>query len=114
MQRLFSAFPSGWPACGLFLLRMTCSIPLLFNSPANAPLWIALLSWALAALVLAGFWTPAAAGVQTLMQAGFVFFAGPASIHLLFAAVNLSVAMIGPGAWSIDARLYGRKRIDIK
>jgi uncharacterized membrane protein YphA (DoxX/SURF4 family) len=26
--------------------------------------------------------------------------------------LSLSLAMIGPGAWSIDARLFGRKQID--
>jgi hypothetical protein len=27
--------------------------------------------------------------------------------------IGLSLAMLGPGAWSIDARLFGRKRIDV-
>jgi uncharacterized membrane protein YphA (DoxX/SURF4 family) len=30
----------------------------------------------------------------------------------LFAAVGLALALLGPGSWSIDARLFGRKRID--
>ncbi len=29
------------------------------------------------------------------------------------ALVPLSLAVLGPGAWSIDARIYGRKRIRV-
>jgi hypothetical protein len=28
------------------------------------------------------------------------------------AVLGVALAMIGPGAWSIDARLFGRKHID--
>jgi putative oxidoreductase len=34
-------------------------------------------------------------------------------IHIFLAILAVSVAMLGPGAWSIDARLFGRKRFDI-
>jgi uncharacterized membrane protein YphA (DoxX/SURF4 family) len=34
-------------------------------------------------------------------------------IHIFLAIVAVSTAMLGPGAWSIDARLFGRKRIDL-
>jgi hypothetical protein len=34
-------------------------------------------------------------------------------IAILQAALGAVLAMVGPGAWSIDARLFGRKRIDI-
>jgi putative oxidoreductase len=33
--------------------------------------------------------------------------------HIFLAMLAVSVAMLGPGAWSIDARLFGRKRFDI-
>jgi hypothetical protein len=29
------------------------------------------------------------------------------------ALIGMSLVMLGPGSWSIDARLYGRKRIDL-
>jgi hypothetical protein len=35
-------------------------------------------------------------------------------IHVFLAVIAASVAMLGPGAWSMDARLYGRKRFDIE
>jgi putative oxidoreductase len=34
-------------------------------------------------------------------------------IHILLAVLALGVAMLGPGAWSIDGRLFGRKRFDL-
>jgi hypothetical protein len=32
-------------------------------------------------------------------------------IAILLAGLGATVAMIGPGVWSIDAQLYGRKHI---
>jgi uncharacterized membrane protein YphA (DoxX/SURF4 family) len=34
-------------------------------------------------------------------------------IHIFLAVLSVSVALLGPGAWSIDARLFGRKRFVI-
>ena len=33
--------------------------------------------------------------------------------HALLAIVALSLVFLGPGAWSVDALLFGRKRIAI-
>jgi hypothetical protein len=34
-------------------------------------------------------------------------------LHILLAILAASVAMLGPGAWSVDSRLFGRKRFEI-
>ncbi len=34
-------------------------------------------------------------------------------VHVFLAALSVCVAMLGPGAWSLDAHLFGRKRFDI-
>jgi hypothetical protein len=36
-----------------------------------------------------------------------------AGIPIMLATFGATLAMIGPGAWSIDARLFGRKHIEI-
>jgi len=36
-----------------------------------------------------------------------------AGIPLMLATLGATMAMIGPGAWSIDARLFGRKHFEI-
>jgi putative oxidoreductase len=34
-------------------------------------------------------------------------------MHVRLGALGAALAMLGPGAWSVDARLFGRKRIEI-
>jgi uncharacterized membrane protein YphA (DoxX/SURF4 family) len=34
--------------------------------------------------------------------------------RLVLAALSLSLAMLGPGAWSLDARRFGRKVFEIR
>jgi uncharacterized membrane protein YphA (DoxX/SURF4 family) len=73
----------------------------------------------MAALVLlAGLWTRFTAGVLAIYELWIAFSAGFAPtgeqwIHILLAALSASVAMLGPGAWSIDARRFGRKVFDV-
>jgi uncharacterized membrane protein YphA (DoxX/SURF4 family) len=33
--------------------------------------------------------------------------------HILLAILAISLAMLGPGAWSVDAQIFGRKRITV-
>jgi uncharacterized membrane protein YphA (DoxX/SURF4 family) len=73
----------------------------------------------MAALVLlAGLWTRFTAGALAVYELWMAFSAGLAPsgeqrIHILLAALSASVAMLGPGAWSIDSRRFGRKVFDI-
>jgi uncharacterized membrane protein YphA (DoxX/SURF4 family) len=34
-------------------------------------------------------------------------------LSIMVTAIAAGLAMLGPGAWSLDARLFGRKRISI-
>jgi uncharacterized membrane protein YphA (DoxX/SURF4 family) len=66
-------------------------------------------------LLLAGLWTPVAGALKTLIELWIIFSSGDAVVaHLLRAMLGVSLVMLGPGAWSVDARLFGRKRIDIR
>ena len=121
MQRLFSTFPNGWPGCGLLLLRVACGAPLLvigsaklWGGPVDAAFWIELCSCLTALLTLAGLWTPVAASSQAVLQCVLAFVGGTFEWgHLALAITDISLVMLGPGSSSIDARLYGRKRIDL-
>lgn len=63
-------------------------------------------------LILAGLWTPAAGLLAGVVEAWIAFTQpGTQSLAIILAVLGISLAMIGPGAWSIDARLYGRKQI---
>jgi putative oxidoreductase len=65
-----------------------------------------------AVLIWIGLWTPLAAVTALAVQIIVITLAHHLNVPLVvFAAANVSLAMLGPGAWSIDARLFGRKRI---
>ncbi len=121
MQRFFSTFPNEWPGAGLLLLRLTLAGVLFADAAAAlggnaATQIIAAAGEALAgALIAIGLWTPIAGVVVCLLQLGAVLLSdGTIGPHLLQAAVGLCLALLGPGAWSIDARLFGRRRVEIK
>lgn len=64
-------------------------------------------------LLLAGLWTPLSGTLIALLEVWITFsFAADPLIHIVLATLGATLAMIGPGAWSIDARLFGRKRIE--
>jgi len=66
-------------------------------------------------LLLAGLWTPVAGASQAIIEVWIFFSRGDGeNLHFLLAALGVSLVMLGPGAWSVDARLFGRKRIDIR
>jgi putative oxidoreductase len=66
----------------------------------------------LAVLIWIGLWTPLAAVTGAAIQICVAVLEHRFHLSLLiFAAAGLSLALLGPGAWSIDARLFGRKRI---
>jgi hypothetical protein len=52
--------------------------------------------------------------LQAILQIEVIFTPGNVIIHVLPAAMGVSLVMLGPGAWSVDALLFGRKRIDIR
>jgi uncharacterized membrane protein YphA (DoxX/SURF4 family) len=66
-------------------------------------------------LLLVGLWTPAAGLVVVVLEAWLLFVRpqDPWS-HILLATLCGALALLGPGAWSADARLYGWKRVDIR
>ena len=64
-------------------------------------------------LLFLGLWTPVAGTLVAAVEAWVAFSkSGDAHIAILLAALGASLAMIGPGAWSIDAQLFGRKHIE--
>jgi uncharacterized membrane protein YphA (DoxX/SURF4 family) len=73
-----------------------------------------LLAAGAAALLLVGFWTPVAGVLMAVAELSLAFsHAADPSMHILLGALGGALAMLGPGAWSVDARLFGRKRIHI-
>jgi uncharacterized membrane protein YphA (DoxX/SURF4 family) len=121
VQRLFSTFPEGWPGAGLLFLRFAAAIPVLelgieglATTPLPDHLLLHLIAGGAATLLLAGFWTPIAGLVLAATEIGLAFSQSyDPWLHVLLGALGAALAMLGPGAWSVDARLFGRKRIHI-
>jgi len=66
-------------------------------------------------LLLLGLWTPVAGTLIAVVETWIVFsHASNPLISIMLAILGATLAMIGPGAWSIDARLFGRKHIDTR
>jgi len=66
-------------------------------------------------LLMLGLWTPIAGTLIIVVELCFVFL-GTAHLraNILLGAVGAALAALGPGVRSIDALLYGRKRLDIR
>jgi len=63
-------------------------------------------------LILGGLWTPVVGVLAGILEVWIgLIQPGTQSSALILATLSISLAMIGPGTWSIDAQLYGRKRI---
>ena len=119
MQRLFSTFADGWPGRGILLLRILAGSALICHGIADTSLHahaglftLQILGAAAGLLILGGLWTPVA-GVLAGIVEMWIAFSEPTSqpFAIALATLGISLAMIGPGAWSIDARLYGRKQL---
>ena len=120
MQRLFSSFADGWPGAGLLLLRLMAGSGLLYGSivsarlPFDIPQLVPLVFAAVCgAMLVIGLFTPFAGIMAAAVEVWTAFSTGYRLPPIGLAGLCLSLAMIGPGAWSIDARVFGRKQIDL-
>lgn len=130
MQRLFSAFPGGWPGVGLLLLRVAVGsaavaqgVRYIVDGDPALVTWVAgAAAIASGALLVVGFLTPGAGAVVVLGCAlmalvpvpPFNANAGSDRLTIAFlAVVAAAIIPLGPGAFSFDARLFGRREIVI-
>jgi uncharacterized membrane protein YphA (DoxX/SURF4 family) len=124
-----SDYPRGRQAIALLALRLMVGATLLFQGASCLSLWnsVAQLSFSIAALLggtllIAGFLTPVVAVLIALPSIAAVFLQTTLCKSTLFdtklsaifaAGVLLALSLLGPGALSIDARVFGRRRIII-
>ena len=73
-----------------------------------------MLSIGLGLLLLAGLWTPVAGTLVAAEALWNVFASGHPWRWIMQATLCAALALIGPGAWSIDARLFGWRRLEIR
>jgi uncharacterized membrane protein YphA (DoxX/SURF4 family) len=118
VQRLFSMFPPGLPGLALLLLRVSVAIALLLDVYGHRealPDWVHVLVILISLVVSVGYLTPIAAAAALACHA-FIGLAvgaeaGSAVTALVFALNALALALLGPGAYSLDSRRFGRRLV---
>jgi hypothetical protein len=120
LRRLYSNFAGGWPGIGLLLLRLAIGIALVISAGSALPnisaISVAVLSVLLVAaafFLILGLYTPIAGNVVAVIEScRAIMIPADRLVYLLVATVGAALAMLGPGLWSIDARLFGCRRIE--
>jgi uncharacterized membrane protein YphA (DoxX/SURF4 family) len=131
LQRLFSSFPDSFPGAALLVLRVLVGGIALYqgylyvarSGPWSAGALLACLLLAVSGCcLLIGFLTPlmsllaglgCIASCMALLPAPAATLFDGKVVALQMVAMALVVAVLGPGAYSVDARLFGRREIVI-
>ena len=119
MQRLFTTFADGWPGFGLLVQRLVTGIVLLQSGIALFKETTAVATSILQAMaavvglfIMIGLWTPLAGALIAGIEIWIALLhpENPRAV-IVSAVLGATLAIIGPGAFSVDARLFGRKHI---
>lgn len=118
---MFSTFASGWPGRGLLIQRALvagiiayCIITTLGKTVPPSVVIPQIIAAGAGFLLLIGLWTPIAGLAVAFIELWLLFSrSGDLCQPGVLAVLGATLAMIGPGAWSVDARLFGRKQIEI-
>jgi uncharacterized membrane protein YphA (DoxX/SURF4 family) len=131
VQRSFSTFAPGLAGVGLLVLRVALGVPLLvegaallahWHDTANLLILVALMSVSAGVALQLGYSVRrgAVAGAATVVAVHFSFLHGErlnlfSSRIACFLAMSIAIALVflGPGAFSLDARRFGRREIVI-
>lgn len=131
LQRTFSGFPTGYPGFALLLLRVVVGgaassqawlLMIANHGTVNLSVVIALLTFVIGLALIVGLITPIA---SILLAAGALFLTLNSGIlghlslfesgmaRLEFIVMSVALVFLGPGTLSMDARLYGRREIEV-
>lgn len=117
MQRLFTMFPLGPAGVALLLLRLSAAAMVLMlafpQTQVNSSQWALAGLAVLAAFVVVGAFTPVLCTLCCCLEIAALFsLHGAEAIYMLFAVVNTAaLGLLGPGGYSLDARMFGRRRV---
>jgi uncharacterized membrane protein YphA (DoxX/SURF4 family) len=131
LSTMFSSFPDEWPEAGLLLLRAAAGAGFVaqgaayFGGKQAAGAFtfaVAAFMVVIGALLLVGSlsrWAAVVAAITSLLSV-FPWFPGPRVglfetpiTTMLAALIATALVCLGPGAFSVDARLFGRREVII-
>jgi putative oxidoreductase len=121
LQRLYSTFANGWPGVGLLIQRVVVASVLvrfcvihLTGSPFSISMLPHIIGACAGMLFLVGLWTPFVGTLIAVAELWIVMSSlNDPWISIMLATFGGTVAMLGPGAFSVDARLFGRRHLDV-
>lgn len=106
-------FPHGAPGLALLLLRLSVAATFLISANRFG---VSSVYWLFGAVLLIcislsiGFLTPILSVVVCIVASALAVMAAPGNLLPIFCALNAAaLALLGPGAYSLDARLFGRR-----
>ena len=110
---MIMAYPGGVAGVAFLLMRGQAALIVgrLAFEAHGLDLPVRVLLGLLGVAFLLGFLTRAAAAIACVVLLATISNARTALACLMQALALLALAMVGPGAWSLDARLFGRRVI---
>jgi uncharacterized membrane protein YphA (DoxX/SURF4 family) len=112
-------FPARMAGAALLVMRLSVGVPLVVHVAAyqalTPPFWAVSGAVLVAIFLCLGLLTPYCAALNCLIELGILIFnGGESGFPLVIAAVNSGVlAVLGPGAYSVDARFFGRRILTV-
>jgi putative oxidoreductase len=122
VRRLYSTFAPGAPGIGLLLIRLVPGITTIVHglnglrsSPQLESVLFDALCIGLGLLLVIGLWTPFV-GALLAVTALWDALARPEDrwYCLVVGTLGVGLALLGPGLWSVDALLFGWRRLEIR
>jgi hypothetical protein len=111
-------FPPGPPGLALLLLRISVALALLFDSYVHRdtlPGWIHGTAILISLVVSVGYLTPLAAALALVLHAIVWLAVGGGTdatgVAVVLALDAVALALLGPGAYSLDSRRFGRRLV---
>ena len=114
MQRLLGTFPNRGAGLALLILRLAVAAALVSGPrlcPGPETEVLLALSRLAAVLIVVGWYTTIAAASAALVALCSFWVCRLPGVNVLIIAILIAIGLLGAGAYSVDARLYGRRRL---